>query len=291
MIWLILSIVCSTVIVFVLRLFPKHNVHTFQAIVFNYVVCISIGLAIQNHNGQTIQFESSWLPFSLLLGVIFITLFFIIAKTAQISGVTIATIAMKLGMVAPVIIGIVVYNENSSALKITGVVMAIAAVILTSWKHETVHADESKHSKVYAFLPLVVFLGSGISDSVVQYVELTHFANGGFESFINILFGTAGGIGLLMLAIQVIRGKIKLTLKNIAAGILLGVPNYGSIYFLFKTLNESQLESSVIFPINNIGIVSVAAIGAFIIFHERLNLFNYLGLLATIVSILIISQA
>ena len=73
--------------------------------------------------------------------------------------------------------------------------------------------------------------------------------------------------------------------KNILAGIALGIPNYGSIYFLIKALDMHNLESSVIFPVNNVGIVALSVVCARILFNENLSLKNIVGVILAIISI------
>jgi len=60
-------------------------------------------------------------------------------------------------------------------------------------------------------------------------------------------------------------------------GLLLGVPNYFSMYFLVKTLNAFQ-QASLVFPINNIGIVLMSSLMAFVFFKEKFNKQKMIGL-------------
>ena len=76
--------------------------------------------------------------------------------------------------------------------------------------------------------------------------------------------------------------------KNIFGGIVLGIPNYGSLYFLLKALDASNLESSKIFPINNICIVCATAFAGIFIFSEKFNRKKLIGLGMAILSIIFI---
>ena len=78
-------------------------------------------------------------------------------------------------------------------------------------------------------------------------------------------------------------------MRNVVAGVCLGLPNYGSIYFLLQTFEHSNMESSVIFPINNMGIVAFSAIAAFVLFREQLSALNWLGIVLSIAAIGVIS--
>ena len=103
------------------------------------------------------------------------------------------------------------------------------------------------------------------------------------------IFASAGILGLLSVIIIVIRGKLKLQLKNIVAGICLGVPNYFSIYFLVKALRTGLLDSSGIFTVNNVAIVMLSTLIGILLFTERLQKKNWIGITFAILSILLIA--
>jgi len=62
-----------------------------------------------------------------------------------------------------------------------------------------------------------------------------------------------------------------------------------SIYFLLQTFEHGNMDSSVVFPINNMSIVVFSAILAFVFFKEKLSLINWLGICASLLAIGIIS--
>ena len=80
----------------------------------------------------------------------------------------------------------------------------------------------------------------------------------------------------------------KIKLRNIIAGVSLGIPNVMSIVFFLKCLNYYP-ESTFVFPINNVGIVAASAILASLLFKERLSKTNWIGIGIAITSILLIS--
>ncbi|MGB1243310.1 MAG: hypothetical protein ACPG49_12355, partial [Chitinophagales bacterium] len=76
MIFLFLSIVCSTIIMLTFKAFETHRVDNFQAIVFNYLTCTCIGLmTIKSDILDSNFLEQAWFPFAILLGCVFIGTF------------------------------------------------------------------------------------------------------------------------------------------------------------------------------------------------------------------------
>lgn len=285
--WLVLSIACSSIIVLAFKFFDQFKIDTFNAIVINYLTCIIVGLPIL-FNSEVSLIEThieEWVPFAILLGAIFIGVFFLIGRTAQTSGVAIASLSMKLGYVMPIILAFLVYKESITNNKIIGIALTIVAIVLVSFPKKQVNT-----SSKMIFYPFIIFLFSGFADSVVQFVEHKYFFASGADQFTVFLFGTAGLLGLLILLFKQMIGKRKkISIKDMVGGVLLGIPNYGSIYFFIKALNHPNMESSMAFPVNNIGIVLVSSLLAFLLFKEKLSLLNYLGLTIAFLSIVILS--
>ena len=282
MIFLALSILCSTIIVLLFKAFPNYQVNSFQAIVVNYGVCFAIGLGNTSINQLVLIPQWSGLPYAILLGFFFIALFYLMARTTQVMGITVTSVAQKLSFVIPGVVGMAIFNESTSIVKIVGLIIAIYAVILVSLK------DDSVNLKGQIWMPIVVFLGSGACDLLVKIIESFHLGNIHSGTFTVILFGTAFVLGLLLLVIRSLKSNSSFPLKSLIAGITLGIPNYGSIYFLVKSLQESGLESSQVFPINNVGIILLSSICAWIIFKEYLNKKQLLGLTIALIAIFIL---
>ena len=71
---------------------------------------------------------------------------------------------------------------------------------------------------------------------------------------------------------------------DLIAGGLLGVLNYGAIYFLVKVLGLEGWQSSQLFPIYSVGVVTVSSLLAVILFKERLSTNKDLRTLRRIIS-------
>ena len=283
MIELFLCVISSSSLLLFFKIFEKYHIDFFQAIVFNYITCALLGLFF-------IDFEvlnnapKPWLPIAIALGSLFISIFYLSSKTTQLLGISTATIAMKLAVVFPILIGMFIYGEKAEFTKIVGILLALVSVILCSWKEKNHH----EFNKKLLLFPLTVWLGSGACDSLVQYTKIHYFQKNGSEGFIMIVFAIAAIWGLLILAIK----KNNIRSKAILGGIALGIPNYFTMYFVFKAMtalkDRYQIDSSIFFPINNISIVLVSTAIAVFFFKERLSPKNLLGLILAVVATLLL---
>ncbi|SCY13717.1 hypothetical protein SAMN05192588_1329 [Nonlabens sp. Hel1_33_55] len=286
MIWLVLSVLTSSLLYVIFKYFKVFEVNTLHAIVINYLVAAITGLLVYEGEISTIKiFDGGWFWFSVVLGALFITVFNILGLTSQKNGLSVAAVASKMSLIIPVIFGIWMYNETLGWLKITGVFIALASVYLASLKSKdglTIHKKE-------LLLPALLFLGSGIIDTTIKYAEKNFVPDGDEPLFSAICFVSAFGIGILILIYEAIQGR-RLQFKSIIAGITLGIPNYFSIYFLIKAL-KNGMESSVFFPINHVGTVLFTTLLGYILFKERLLIKNYWGIALAVVAIICIAFA
>ncbi|WP_046745408.1 EamA family transporter [Kordia zhangzhouensis] len=285
MIYLALSIVISSSLFVIFKLFDKYQIHTFQAIIVNYFTAFCCGFFFYS-NGITLGdiVQRSWIPGAIGLGFLFISIFMVMATTAQRNGLSVASVASKMSVIIPVIFAVIVYQEHLSFLKIMGILLALLAVYLTTVKKDNASFDRKK-----IVFPVLLFLGSGIIDTTIKYIETKYLAEGEVPVFSAAVFGCACIVGII---VATFRGDIKINGKTILGGIALGIPNFYSIIFLLKALRPENLgDSSTVFPINNVAIVMLSTIIGIIIFKEKLIVKNWIGIGIAIISIIMISAS
>jgi drug/metabolite transporter (DMT)-like permease len=283
MIYLILSIITSVIVISYFKLFDKYQVNTFQAIVVNYITCTVMGNIMAEKPGITTPFwNEGWFPYTLVLGFLFISVFYSISQTAQKVGVSVSMVAAKLSVAIPVVYAFLFFNETLGMLKLSGIILSLAAVYFISRNNQT------STQKGLWYLPLYVFIGSGCIDSLLNIINKKYIPPFDTNHILSFVFLTAFVFGGSLLAYQIIRGKQQLSIKSILWGVALGIPNYLCMYFLLKTLGAFT-EASIVLPINNIGIVLTTTLVGLFVFKEHLSKINWLGFLMAIASIIILS--
>ncbi len=288
MIYLLLSILSSTIIFVVFRMYTRFGINTLQAIIVNYFIACTVGFFgyIEGSDFTHVPTEK-WFPGALMLGALFITVFNLAAITTQRSGLSVVAVATKMSVAIPVFCGIFLYNESTGILKLSGILLALVAVYLTSIKTKKGISIRPEN----LVFPLLVFIGSGVIDTSLKYLETSYVNETDVGLFSSTIFATAGTIGVIILVIQGILGKLKIELKNILGGIALGVPNYFSIYFLVMALRSGGFESSTIFTINHVAIVALSTLTGIVLFNEQLIKKNWIGLGLAIISIILVANS
>ena len=287
MIYLLLSITASTCIFILFKLFDKYNINTLQAIVVNYLTACLFGLWIYD---EPIIIEkiigSEWIYGAIGLGVLFIAIFNIMALTAQRNGLSVASVATKMSVIIPIVFGIYVYNEGAGFQKILGIVLALISVYLASSKPKATGSSSKG-----LLLPILLFVGSGIIDTSIKYVETTYLPDNGIPIFSASIFAFAFVTGAIVLVIKAVKQQEGFQFKTIVGGSILGIVNYFSIYYLLKALNHEHLESSTLFTINNVAIVMISTLLGLFIFKEHISKMNWIGVILAIISIVIVTLA
>lgn len=280
MIFLLLSILCSSAIFIVFKLFDKFKINTLQAIIVNYFIAFSVGLFSyqEDINFSNIP-QKHWYIGAVTLSCLFIAVFNLMALTSQKNGLSVASVAGKMSIVIPVLFGIYLYNEVLTVQKSIGIILALFAVLLTTSKGRT---TLKKGGGVFPFL---LFLGSGIIDTLIKYIQNSYVSDSELPLFSAILFLQAGLLGIAVFLLK----PAKIYGKNFIAGSVLGVINYYSIIYLLKALNHKTMGSAEVFTINNVAIVMLTTLVGLLLFKEKLILKNWIGIGIAIISIFLIT--
>lgn len=278
MIPLILSVASSSLIFVIFKLFKTFKIDTFQAIVFNYATAFAIGISLYGHlwNDHFLG-ETDWMYGALMCGVLFITLFFLMGRSSQSNGVASTSVAVKMSMAASLIGMIIIFGKPLNVLNISGIFLAMLGVFLVSY---------TRSQKVNSSWMLVVlFLGSGMLDFLLFVVQEKLLKGLPDSIFTAIGLGTAGVIGLLILSMQWIRGKRKFQWKNVVGGIILGIPNYFSIYLLLVSYKSTGWNDIAVLSVTNVSVVVTSALIGFMAFRETVSAKKVIGLISAIFAI------
>lgn len=285
MIWLLLSISCSVLIFIVFKLLKKYEIDNLQAILINYFIAFSIG-QIQSQKGQNLLAvpQQDWFYSVLILGLLFITLFRLMAWVSQNYGMATVSVAVKMAVIVPVTFGILYFGESVGPLKLLGIGLALVAVYMTTYQPQ-----KMQKSKSAFWFPIILFIGSGFLDAFLKYNEAELVPAEDQAWFASSIFACAGIFGFVLVLYQLLFQGKTFPVKSVIGGIILGVPNFGSIYFLLRALSMEGIESSSIFALNNVGVVFLSALLGYFFYKEKLSRVNLSGILLAMIAIVLIA--
>lgn len=256
MIYLLLSISSATALFILFRWFGTTGVHTRHAIMVNYAVASVTGLI--SFAPAPNWYQKPWFLPAAALGVFLYLIFRIMGRTTQENGVAVASVANRMSVVIPVMVGLFYLDEQLNVFKVAGILAGVAAVAFSM-------GGSARKGGAWHW-PLILFLGSGVVDVSLKLFQFHSVSEAEFPVFCSTLFGFAFFAALVHHLFTATR---KVHWRSLAGGLVLGVCNFGSFYFMLKTLSLPGWESSAIFPINHVGVVALSTLLALLIFREK----------------------
>ena len=216
----------------------------------------------------------------------FTGMFFLIGYSTEKVGIAVTSVSAKLSLVIPITFSML-YDpaDNYSLIKVTAISLAVIAVVLLIWKNKTEKIDSK-----FIFLPVILFIGLGLVDAFVKFAQQDYLDEANVTLFSTLVFFFAGFTALLAGLATKFNFKQLFNYKSTSVGILLGIFNFGTIYFLVLALDTSILPGSSIFGINHMGVILLSVLIAILFFKEKLNLVNKIGILVSLVAIWLLVQ-
>ena len=284
MIYLILAIVFSSGVFVSMRFFKRFDLDNHQALMWNYVFAAGTGFLMCSHYDTVPELVGeAWFGLSLLTGFWFIFTYLLMTVSTQSSGVTVTSLSSKLSVVLPTLAGVFLFQEKLGLQIAIGIVLALLALVLVVGGG----GDTSSNSKRTSWLlPILIFFGTGTGDILMKLTEQQN-QTGNLGFMIAFIYFIALLFGIIIVAYDLIRGKSKWQWKSALGGIGLGVINYFSTYSVYNAMR--CFDNVVLFPIYNIGVVSVTALTGWLLFKEKLTWKNYLGLAIAIIAVILIT--
>ena len=261
---LIISILATSILFTIFKFFEKYKVVSINAIVMNYMVASALAFIIPEETKPIFYaINQPWFPIIILLGFLFVMLFQVMAYSSQKIDISTTTIANKITFIFPTIMGILFFKEPWNYLKIIGFSVAIASIILSA-------ENKRKFPKIKTyFVLLILFFGGGFLEILLSYSQKFLIVPADTSIFFGYLFLFAFIFGVFILLWKVKNGQKKPSQKDILWGLILGIPNYFSMYFLLDSLND--LPSSSVFPIANMGVILCSTLFSIVLFQEKLS--------------------
>jgi drug/metabolite transporter (DMT)-like permease len=287
--FLILCILSSTGIFIAFKSIDRFNIPPFPVIIINYMVAAMLGFLINPGREKiSVIAQREWLPATVAIGVLFIVMFFLVAFSTRRAGISVTTVASKMSVVFPIVFSLIIdHSDRLTFLKMTAILCTLLGVAMTVYKPRAIRM----HSSV-VYLPLLLFVGMGMVDSMVKYAQYNFVSDQDTALFSAILFLNAFLSGILVLLFRPKHFRSFKIPEVWGWGVILGAVNFGSIFFLVRALNYTspsgqEIDSSIVFGMNNTGIVALSVLVGLWVFRERLMTWNWLGVALSAVALIL----
>lgn len=285
MIFLWFSIFCSTAIYLIFKIRKNLKANLSGIIIVNYLFAFILGLATSNIS-NTIEtiINARWLPIALLIGFLFVFMFFLIGLSTEKAGITVTSIATRMSMAVPIFFSMFLFDEAITFLKIVKIIITLVAVVLAIY-----HKPDKTLKLGYVLLPFILFIGSGSIDTLVKTAQHLYVPDNEIQYFSTLLFGTSFLTSFFLLLTRKTIDPL-FSRNTLLLGMFLGMANFGSLFFFMKALNNSMLDSSIVFGINNLAIVCISLLIGYFLFKEKLSRVNWAGVSLSMFCIILLTR-
>jgi len=278
--FLSLSAIFSLSVAQVLKFIEVRSLRVLNVLVINYLVAVIISIFSADWNGFTGQ--AGFIPIvvhSAFLGFLFIANFMIYSKSIDKNGMGVSIAAMRMSLVFPILLSLLIYNEDITNGLVVGILLSFVSLILLV-------PSSKKNRKIqlkFAVLPIFLFFISGITDSGLKIFEREFSVFFDESQFLACLFFFASITGAVILFA---RSQLNFKTKELIYGVLLGVVNLYSSYFILLALKE--IPGSIVFPLANLSIVFIGTFIGVVFWKDRPDKRQWFGLALALISIFLL---
>lgn len=279
MLFLILAIASSTAISFILRFFDKKIHNNMVMFLGNYFVCVLLSCfyARGSEAFKVISGTKIAVILGIISGIFYLMGFVLLQTNIRKNGIILSTLFMRLGVLVPIAMALIIFNERPSYMEVGGIILAIAAIFVINFEKDK---GEGKKSAVYLLLFLLIAGGLNDSFANIQDKIGNRACN---DQYLLITFAVA----LLSSVVMIFVKKQHFTLIDLGIGMLVGLPNYYCSRFLLLSL--SKLKAIIVYPMYNIGTILLISLMGILLFKEKLGKNKIIGLLLVIAALILLN--
>ncbi|WP_369752152.1 EamA/RhaT family transporter [Flavobacterium sp. WC2409] len=279
MLFLLLSILCSVTVGVIFKVARKYTISTTQIVAWNYVFALILCYFFFSPDLSLIDASIPW-EIYIPLGILLPTIFLFLAASIKHMGIVKTDAAQRLSLFIPILAAWLLFNEEFNSLKLVAFMIALPALLLILSKK----TDNANNKWIY---PAVVLVGFGAIDILFKQIALATSLP--FTTSLFIVFGISLLLILAVALYEIALKKVPFKSNNILFGTLVGLFNFGNILFYLKAHQAFAKNPSTVFAAMNMGVIIIGSVVGILIFKEKLNTKNYIGLFFALVSIVLIA--
>ena len=284
MLYLLLAAVSSAAMALVLKFFQNTEGNRYGIILGNYLICIVISyLRLPD---KALVFAGS--PVTVLCGIITGIFFVAGLVTMQTSirhnGATLTAVFAKLGLVISLAVSILAFGERPKALQILGLILVTCAIVLINGSSTSGSGGAGgKPHTLSLFLALLS--GGGGSAMAKVFEQLGPRSED--ELYFLYLFAVAAVLTGLLALHETKKTGLPLRIKEMAAGILVGVPNYYASFLILPAL--VLLPAFIVYPAVSCGSILIVMAVSALLFREKHSPRQRIGILLILAALVLLN--
>lgn len=274
MIFLLSAIAANTVMTFVMRYSETHSGNRYAVTMFNYLTGIIISFLTLGN--KTLYFPTPEGRFALGLAlvnaVLFVGCLLCIQYNINKNGAPLATTFNRLGILIPTIASVFLFHEIPKTVQTVGLAFAVFAIIYINGgkktKEESVEGGAAAGKTSSAAALILLFVLGGCVDLTSKVYGV--FGDSSLQEhfvFYTFVYSFAMSVGLLLWKNR------RISLKDVLAGVLVGIPNQLTALCLLKAV--ALLPAFLVYPVYSAAVILVVNVINLAVFREKLSRREY----------------
>jgi drug/metabolite transporter (DMT)-like permease len=286
MVYVLLAALCSVLVSVLLKVARRHRIDIASAVTWNYLAA-SVLCAVLLHPSLDSLYtaDAPWVSL-LALAVVLPSLFMILAASVRVAGIVRTDIVQRMSLLLSLVAAFWLFDQPAAGTKLVGLGLGLVSMVGIAVRPRGDGAASASGARVWLAL-LTVWVGFALVD-----VMLKHIAAAGtpFAASLQVTFVLAFAGMALWQGLRARRGQVHLGARDLWAGLLLGLINFGNIIFYVNAHRALPGQPAVVFASMNIGVVVLGTLVGVVGFGERLNWLNRLAIVLAVASIAIIAR-
>jgi drug/metabolite transporter (DMT)-like permease len=278
MLFLILSIICSVTVGAIFKFTRVYSLNVIQIVAANYVAALVFCYLFFSPDLGTLETTSPWKIYT-ALGILLPLVFLFLAASIKYMGIVKTDAAQRLSLFIPILAAWFLFGEHFNTLKISALLVGFPALLLILVKP----TSNQENKWIY---PALVLLGFGVIDILFKQIAL--YTTLPFTTSLFVVFAIALVIMGIVVGYEILFRKAKLSLMSFLFGGLVGIFNFGNIFFYLKAHQAFAKNPSTVFAGMNMGVIIIGSLVGIFIFKEKVTKLNITGLFLALVAIVLI---
>ncbi|MEX1011260.1 MAG: EamA family transporter [Balneolaceae bacterium] len=281
-IFILLCVSCSVWVAHLLKQVEVRRLDTVRVLTVNYAAAFLTASLVHLFRYRQLPSGLSEIPvplmiLALLIGLIFISNYFLYSKSVHRNGVGISIASMRMSLVFPVLISVLWYGDPLTGTQWVGIGLVFPALMLLLPETKTLF----KGAFTSGWMLLLLFLLTGIGDLSLKIYEVEYSTLLADELFIAGVFAAALLAGTFFL---LIRGGLAPNRQELQIGITIGIPNFLTILFLIEALH--RLSGGVVYSAVNLLTVLGGTLIGVTIWKDQIKNHQWVAIFLALLSIL-----
>lgn len=285
MIYLLLSIICSASMAIVLKIFHTQTGNRYGILLGNYLTCILIAFIMLPEKRLVLAPAPETILCGVVGGFFFVVALVTMQSSIRANGAILTTAFSRLGLLIPLAVSIFVFGEKPDIRQFFGILLVLAALLLLNAREDQTGTEGRNQVGSFILLPLTL-LTFGCGDTISKVFERVGTRSQDQLLFFD-LFVTAAILTTGLAILEYRKTGRKILGRELAAGILVGIPNYFASAFLLQAL--VRLPAFFVYPAcSTCTILLVMAVSA-LCFRERPTKRQYAGVGMILLALVLLS--